>query len=73
MIKERVLMEVAMPRLTRESKITVGNKEFKIEDLLKTIIYLPPVDIKSYFMELGLTVPRELIFALKENLRAKSS
>jgi hypothetical protein len=59
-----------MPRLTRESKIAVGNKEYKIEDLLKTIIYLPQTDIKSYFIELGLTIPRELrIYVLKENLR----
>lgn len=61
-----------MPRLTRESKITVGNKEFKIEDLLKTIIYLPQTVIKTYFVELGLTIPRELrIYVLKENLREK--
>jgi hypothetical protein len=59
-----------MPRLTRESKIAVGNKEYKIEDLLKTIIYLPQTEIKSYFVELGLTIPRELrIYVLKENLR----
>jgi hypothetical protein len=59
-----------MPRLTRESKITVGSKEYKIEDLLKTIIYLPQTEIKSYFVELGLTIPRELrIYVLKENLR----
>ncbi|MCD4826422.1 MAG: hypothetical protein K8Q99_01420 [Acholeplasmataceae bacterium] len=59
-----------MPRLTRESKIAVGNKEYKIEDLLKTVIYLPQEVIKSYFIELGLTIPRELrIYVLKENLR----
>lgn len=59
-----------MPRLTRESKIAVGNKDYKIEDLLKTVIYLQPADIVSYFVELGLTIPRELrIYVLKENLR----
>ena len=61
-----------MPRLTRESNIMVGNKEFKVKDLLKTIIYLPASTIKSYFMDLGLTIPRELrMFVLKENLREK--
>lgn len=61
-----------MPRLTRESNIMVGNKEFKVEDLLKTIIYLPAAKVKSYFMDLGLTIPRELrMYVLKENLREK--
>ncbi len=61
-----------MPRLTRESIILVGNKEFKVEDLLKTIIYLPAVKVKSYFKDLGLSIPRELrMYVLKENLREK--
>jgi hypothetical protein len=61
-----------MPRLTRDSNIKVGNKEYKVEDLLKTIIYLPDTDIKNYFIELGLTIPRELrMYVLKENLREK--
>lgn len=61
-----------MPRLTRESNIVVGNKEFMIEELLKTIIYLPALKVKSFFMEIGLTIPRELrIFVLRENLREK--
>lgn len=61
-----------MPRLTRDSNIKVGNKEYKVEDLLKTIIYLPETDIKNYFMDLGLTIPRELrMYVLKENLREK--
>lgn len=61
-----------MPRLTRDSNIKVGNKEYKVEDLLKTIIYLPDTDIKNYFVELGLTIPRELrMYVLKENLREK--
>jgi hypothetical protein len=61
-----------MPRLTRDSNIKVGNKEYKVEDLLKTIIYLPDIDIKNYFLELGLTIPRELrMYVLKENLREK--
>ncbi len=61
-----------MARLTRESIILVGTKEFKIEDLLKTIIYLPANYVKSFFEELGLTIPRELrIFILREVLREK--
>lgn len=61
-----------MPRLTRDSQITVGNKEYKVEDLLKTIIYLPAVNVKSFFMEIGLTIPRELrMFVLREVLREK--
>lgn len=61
-----------MPRLTRDSQITVGNKEFKVDDLLKTIIYLPAVNVKSFFMEIGLTIPRELrMFVLREVLREK--
>ena len=61
-----------MARLTRESMILVGTKEYKIEDLLKTIIYLPANYIKTFFEELGLTIPRELrIFVLREILREK--
>lgn len=61
-----------MPRLTRDSNIMVGNKEYKVEDLLKTIIYLPAPKVKSYFKDLGLSIPRELrMFVLKENLREK--
>ncbi|MBU1143797.1 MAG: hypothetical protein KKH92_09180 [Firmicutes bacterium] len=61
-----------MARLTRESMILVGTKEYKIEDLLKTIIYLPANYIKTFFEELGLTIPRELrIFVLREVLREK--
>ncbi|PKK96556.1 MAG: hypothetical protein CVV58_05765, partial [Tenericutes bacterium HGW-Tenericutes-3] len=59
-----------MPRLTRDSNVTVGTKDYKIEELLKTIIYLPADQIKTFFMELGLKVPRELrMFVLREALR----
>ncbi len=62
----------SMPRLTKESIITVGTKEYKIEDLLKTIIYLPAAQVKSFFVEIGLTIPRELrMFVLRETLREK--
>jgi hypothetical protein len=61
-----------MPRLTRESNITVGNKEIKIEDVLKTIIYLPAQQVNSFFKEINLTIPRELrMFVLREVLREK--
>ena len=59
-----------MPRLTRDSNVTVGTKDYKIEELLKTIIFLPADQIKTFFMELGLKVPRELrMFVLRESLR----
>ncbi|MDO9629730.1 MAG: hypothetical protein Q7I99_07490 [Acholeplasmataceae bacterium] len=61
-----------MARLTRESMILVGTKDYKIEDLLKTIIYLPASYVNSFFEEIGLTIPRELrIFVLREVLREK--
>lgn len=61
-----------MPRLTRESLVSVGTKELKVDDILKTIIYLPANQIKSFFTEIGLTIPREIrMFVLRENLREK--
>lgn len=61
-----------MPRLTRESNVTVGTKEYKIDELLRTIIYLPADQIKTFFIEIGLKIPRELrMFVLRETLRAK--
>jgi hypothetical protein len=61
-----------MPRLTRESNIVVGNKEIKIEDILKTIIYLPAAQLNVFFKEINLTIPRELrMFVLREVLREK--
>jgi len=61
-----------MPRLTRESNVTVGSKEYKIDELLKTIIYLPADQIKTFFIEIGLKIPRELrMFVLRETLRSK--
>lgn len=61
-----------MPRLTRDSVVLVGTKELKIEDILKTIIYLPANQVNSFFTEIGLTIPREIrMFVLRENLREK--
>lgn len=61
-----------MARLTRESSVTVGTKDYKIDELLKTIIYLPADQIKTFFIEIGLKVPRELrMFVLREILREK--
>lgn len=61
-----------MPRLNRESSITVGNKEFIVDDLLKTIIYLPAPQVQNFFSEIGLTIPREIrIYVLREVLREK--
>ena len=61
-----------MPRLNRESIITVGNKQYVVDDLLKTIIYLPAPQVKTFFQEIGLTIPREIrMYVLKEILREK--
>ncbi len=61
-----------MARLTRESMVVVGNKELKIDDILKTLIYLPANQVKQFFFEIGLTIPRELrMFVLREVLREK--
>ena len=61
-----------MPRLTRDSKIAVGNKELQIDDILKTIIFLPAPQVKTFFNDIGLKVPRELrMFVLREVLRER--
>ena len=63
---------ICMPKLTRDSQITVGNKELQIDDVLKTLIFLPTNQIKKYFTDLGLTIPRELrMFVLREVLRER--
>lgn len=66
-------MEVIfMPRVTRESKVFVGNKEFRVDDLLKTIIYLPADSVNKFFTGIGLTIPRDLrIYVLRELLRER--
>ena len=61
-----------MSRLNRASSVTVGNKEFIVEDLLKTIIYLPAPQVQNFFNEIGLTIPREIrMYVLREVLREK--
>jgi len=61
-----------MPRLNRASSVTVGNKELIVEDLLKTIIYLPAPQVQNFFNEIGLTIPREIrMYVLREVLREK--
>jgi len=61
-----------MPRLTKDSKVAVGNKDLQIDDILKTIIYLPAQQVKGFFMEIGLKLPRELrMFVLREILRER--
>lgn len=61
-----------MARLTRESNVFIGNKEIKVEEILATIIYLPAEQVKGFFYEIGLTIPRELrIFVLRELLRER--
>ncbi|MDY0074764.1 MAG: hypothetical protein WC992_00920 [Acholeplasmataceae bacterium] len=61
-----------MARLTRDSIVLVGTKETKVDDILKTIIYLPAFQVKSFFNEIGLTIPREIrMFVLREILRER--
>jgi len=61
-----------MPRLSKDSKVAVGNKDLQIDDILKTIIYLPAKQVKDFFMEIGLKLPRELrMFVLREVLRER--
>ncbi len=50
----------------------VGTKELKVDDILKTIVYLPATQVKAFFYDIGLTIPRELrMFVLRETLREK--
>jgi hypothetical protein len=61
-----------MPKLTKESTIMVGSKELQIDDVLKTLVFLPANQVKKYFVELGLKIPRELrMFVLREILRER--
>ena len=61
-----------MARLTRDSEINLGNKKVKIDDILKTIIYLPAERVKAFFNDIGLNAPRELrMFVLREVLRER--
>ena len=61
-----------MPKLTKDSAIAVGHKELLIDDILKTIIFLPANQIKKYFTDLGLKIPREIrMFVLREVLRER--
>jgi hypothetical protein len=59
-----------MTNLTKESTVKLGSKEIKVADILETIIYLPVEQVKSFFLEINLTIPRELrINILKDILR----
>lgn len=61
-----------MARLNYESDISIGKKSIKVDEFLKTLIYLPAEEVRTYFTELGLTLPRELrMFALRETLRVR--
>ncbi len=61
-----------MPKLSKESMIKVGTNERKIDELIKTLIYLPVEQVVSFFQDIGLTIPRELrIYVLKETLRQR--
>jgi hypothetical protein len=61
-----------MSRLSLDSKIKIDKKEMTVEEILKTIIYLPAAQVNTFFKELGLTIPRELrINVLKEILKER--
>lgn len=59
-----------MSKLTKESLVKVGSKEIKVADILETIIYLPVEQVKRFFLDINLTIPRELrISILKDILK----
>ncbi len=61
-----------MSKFSKETEVLVGSKQLKIEEILKSIIYLPAEQVLEFLKDIGLTVPRELrIYVLRENLRAK--
>jgi hypothetical protein len=70
MESKRVNGGFMMPRLTQESTVNLGKKEVLMEDVLKTVIYLPAPNVVSFFSEIGLTIPREVrMHVLREILR----
>ncbi len=61
-----------MPKLTREHSLMIGSKEIRVDEILKSIIYLPASEIKDFFHDLGINIPREIrIAALRDTLREK--
>ncbi|MFU8792487.1 MAG: hypothetical protein ACNA7K_00525 [Acholeplasmataceae bacterium] len=61
-----------MSRINRESQISIGKKDIKVSEFLKTLIYLPGESVRDFFIDLGLTIPREIrMFALRETLRVR--
>lgn len=61
-----------MSRINRESQISIGKKEISVSEFLKTLIYLPGENVRDFFIDLGLTIPREIrMFALRETLRVR--
>jgi len=61
-----------MSKFSKDTEIQIGESKLKVEELLKTIIYLPADQVLEFFKEIGLNIPRELrIYVLRENLREK--
>ena len=59
-----------MSRLEVKDTIKVNQNNYKVGDLLKTLIYLPASALKEWFETIGLSVPRQVrITVLKEVLR----
>jgi hypothetical protein len=66
-------MEVIfMPRVTRESKVFVGNKEFRVDEFIKDNYLFTGDSVNKFFTGIGLTIPRDLrIYVLRELLRER--
>lgn len=63
-----------MKKITKGSTTTINNEEVKIEQFLKTVIYLSADLVVSFFKDIGLKVPRETrVSAFKESLISKVS
>ncbi|MDL2292888.1 bacterial Ig-like domain-containing protein [Acholeplasma sp. OttesenSCG-928-E16] len=58
-----------MASLAKRSSLVVEGKEYKVQTLLETLIYLPSKEVVSFFNDIGLTIPRQVrIDALIEAL-----
>lgn len=61
-----------MPKLSKESIIKVGTRDFAVSDVIKPLTHLPAEQVVGFFQQIGLTIPRELrIYVLKETLRQR--
>ena len=49
-----------MAVLTKSSTVIIGTKQVDVEEILKTLIYLPAEKVVEFFQNIGLLVPRKL-------------